>query len=81
MDYALWVKDLHHSLGKKNVCILIMENIATEKFWKDLNTFCNLENFNIQTMLFQTQKSYLRIVGNCRSMIFLKKQDNILTII
>jgi len=51
MDYALWVKDLHHSFGKKNVCILLMEDIKTEKFWQDLNSFCDLKNFNIQTML------------------------------
>jgi len=28
-----------------------MEDIKTEKFWQDLNSFCNLKNFNIQTML------------------------------
>ena len=51
-----------------------MEDIKTEKFWQDSNSFCHLKNFNMQTMLIQTQKNYLRIVGNCKSMILLKKQ-------
>jgi hypothetical protein len=50
LDYAPWVIDLYHSFGRKNVCILLMEDIATEKFWQDLNSFCDLKNFNIQTM-------------------------------
>ena len=28
-----------------------MEDIKTEKFWQDLNSFSDLKNFNIQTML------------------------------
>lgn len=51
MDYALWAKDLYHSFGKKNVCILLMEDIKTEKFWENLKSFCDLKNLNTQTML------------------------------
>ena len=48
--YDKWIKQLNKALGKKNVCVLLMEDIVTENFWFQLKNFCQLDNFEVKSM-------------------------------
>jgi len=50
-DYTSWVAELYEALGKENVCVLLMEEIGQIHFWEQLQTFCQLENFQPASML------------------------------
>ena len=50
-DLSAWVDDLYQSLGKENVCVLLMEDIGTLRFWEVLRDFMRLEEFDPSSML------------------------------
>ncbi len=56
-DYTLWVAELYGALGKENVCVLLMEEIGQLLFWEQLQTFCQLENFQPDSMLNSSKNS------------------------
>ena len=42
LDYSIWINDLYKTFGQENVCVLFLEEMNSEKFWKDLNNFMQL---------------------------------------
>ena len=50
-DLAAWVDDLYQTMGQENVCVLLMEDIGTPRFWEDLKDFMRLEEFEPASML------------------------------
>ena len=55
--YDKWVGELQKALGKKNVCVLLMEEIDSAIFWDQLKSFCGLKNFNTKEWLFSNQRA------------------------
>lgn len=43
IDWSRWVDRLQQLLGKKNVCVLLTEELKTDRYWKDLLDFIDLE--------------------------------------
>ena len=62
-DYSEWVSKLYTTLGKECVCVLLMEEIGTDKFWYKLKSFCDLPEFEPATML-ESNKNSKRISNN-----------------
>jgi hypothetical protein len=60
LNYAVWVKELYQAFSKKNVCVLLMEDIQNERFWLDLKNFCKLESFEVSSMLTEDSNSNSR---------------------
>ncbi len=51
LDLGAWVDELYRELGQENVCVLLMEDIATLRFWTELKEFMQLEAFEPGSML------------------------------
>ncbi|WP_127844469.1 sulfotransferase domain-containing protein [Psychroflexus aestuariivivens] len=60
LDYVAWVSDLYESFSKDQVCVLLMEDIQTKKFWEELKFFCELKNFEVETMFSNNANSSSR---------------------
>ncbi len=43
VNYAKWITKLNQSFGSENVCVLVMEDIQTISFWKELKEFCQID--------------------------------------
>ena len=55
--YDIWVKELNQALGNENVCVLLMEDIQSEKFWHQLKNFCKLDSFDVNSMITEDSNS------------------------
>lgn len=51
MNYSKCIEELYESFGKEKVCILLMEDISKIEFWEKLKQFCDLPEFNPQSMV------------------------------
>ena len=51
LDYQAWLDGLGEILGADNVCTLLLEDSQTPEFWQSLSDFCQLENFQPESML------------------------------
>ena len=44
-DYSRWVDGLESILGSENVCVILLEESRTSRFWEKLTDFCALQYF------------------------------------
>lgn len=51
MDYSIWIEELQDAFGKDNVQVLLMEDIGEIDFWSTLKSFCDLKEFEPESML------------------------------
>ena len=59
-QYDKWVEELHSALGRENVCVLLMEEIKEVSFWRRLNDFCQLEQFDPEEWVGQSRATNTR---------------------
>jgi hypothetical protein len=56
INWSLWVEELYQAFGRENVCVLLMEEINSVKFWEEFRDFMKLENFDPQQMIVKDSK-------------------------
>jgi hypothetical protein len=58
IDWSQWVNDLYECLGEKNVCVLFMEDMHKQEFWKQFIEFMDISNLDINEITSQKQRKY-----------------------
>lgn len=51
MNFYRWYSDLQKVVGKEHMCVLLMENMDKEIYWRELADFMELENFPYEKFL------------------------------
>jgi len=65
MDYSVWIEELQDAFGKDSVQVLLMEDIGTIDYWTNLKSFCDLKEFEPESMLDTEGDNVKRRGKNC----------------
>jgi len=65
MDYSIWIEELQDAFGKDRVQVLLMEDIGEIEFWSKLKSFCDLKEFEPESML-DTDGDNVKRIGKNR---------------
>ena len=55
-DYATWVEELYSAFSAKNVCVLLLEEASSERFWAEIKSFADIHHIDPKAMAFRSEE-------------------------